>query len=572
MALSTRLTLMGGGALAGVLLMVGVLLHQDVLERIGRDEAERLLRDVRAATEVAAGLDPSDPAGGADRLAALFSYQVTLMAPDGRVLADTRVAPGDAPLLENHADRPEVRAAREGRLESVERRSATTGFLTVYIATPAVLGDRPILLRLARQAHPLREYRGRVAGILVGAGVLGLLLLGVLFRMEAARLRRQVDRLANPVEKMSGGDFPTLPLPHHLAPEFAPLTGALGRLGDEMQGRLSELSRERDEMRTLIDSIAEGVVALTDDARVLRMNRAAAELLGVGPAAAFAPIGTLVRNPELRDHLEESVILPLPPKEVTLGGRHLLVSARLLEPGGSVVTLLDVTELRRMEKIRRDFVANASHELKTPLTAMRGFSETLLDGDPPPELRHEFLNSIRLNTIRLQNLVDDLLDLSRLESGAWTIQEEEVSVGDVAEEVWDGLRSEHGERALSFAVEGSAVALADGQALFQIFQNLFTNALRFTPEGGMIRVEIAPRGGEVEVAVVDSGAGIPSESLPRIFERFYRVDPGRDRGAGGTGLGLAIVRHLVQSMGGEVSVESELGRGTTIRFTLPRVE
>jgi two-component system, OmpR family, phosphate regulon sensor histidine kinase PhoR len=210
--------------------------------------------------------------------------------------------------------------------------------------------------------------------------------------------------------------------------------------------------------------------------------------------------------------------------------------------------------------------------LKTPLTAMRGFAETLLDGDPPEPLRREFLESIRTNTLRLQNLVDDLLDLSRLEAGAWRIQEEEVEVAASASEVWRELMQQHRERSVTFAVQGDAVALADAQALHQVFRNLMDNALRYTPDGGRIEVTITPTGPTLSVTVTDSGAGIPSSALPRIFERFYRVDPGRDRAAGGTGLGLAIVRHLVHSMGGEVGAESELGEGTTIRFTLPRVE
>lgn len=572
MTLSQRLTLAASAVLLATLLAVGLLLNQQVLNQVSEEEEKRFFRDLDAAIQLAAGMDAAAPAAAAERLAALLGYQVTLTDPSGRVIADTRVAPGDAILLENHRDRPEFVAARESLSRLVERQSSTTGLLTLYLATPATLGDRPILLRLARQVHPIRDLRGTILAILLGSAVGGILLLWALFRVQGARTVGVSEHLATQLSRMSEGDFPEFPLPQRFPPEFVPLVTQMARLGEEMEGRLSELSRERDEMQTLIDSIAEGVVALTADARVLRINRAAADLLSTGPTVAFAPIGTLIRHPELRDHLEESVLVPLPPKEVILGERSLLVSARHLEEGGSVVTFLDVTELRRMEKIRRDFVANASHELKTPLTSMRGFAETLLEGDPPPELRTEFLNSIRINTVRLQNLVDDLLDLSRLESGAWTIQEEEVVVSEVAQQVWDELRSQHQDRKIRFQIEGFGIALADGQALYQILLNLFANALRYTPDGGSISTRIESTGPELEVAVRDSGTGIPSASLPRIFERFYRVDPGRDRGAGGTGLGLAIVRHLIQMMGGEVAAESELGRGTTIRFTLPRVE
>jgi signal transduction histidine kinase len=225
-----------------------------------------------------------------------------------------------------------------------------------------------------------------------------------------------------------------------------------------------------------------------------------------------------------------------------------------------------------MEQVRRDFVANASHELKTPLTAMRGYAETLLDGDPPDELRTRFLQAIRTNTLRLQHLIDDLLDLSRLESGRWVAAENEVEVAASAREAWKEIVADYPSRRTSFYVDGDALAVADAQALHQIFRNLFDNALRYTPDDGEIEVEVRRKGTMVQVSVRDTGSGIPSSALPRIFERFYRADPGRDRVAGGTGLGLSIVRHLVQSMKGEIRATSELGKGTVIHFTLPGVE
>ena len=209
-------------------------------------------------------------------------------------------------------------------------------------------------------------------------------------------------------------------------PELDDLSLAFNRLTDELQLGLGELGRERDEMQALIDCMAEGVVALTDDAGVLRTNRAARALLDLPDAPAGTPIGTLVRHPELRAVLEDSVTHPVSAREVEYGGLHFLVSSRLLDFGGAVTTFLDVTEVHRLERVRRDFVANASHELKTPLTSIRGFAETLLEGDPPDELRAKFLGAIRDNSLRLQRLVDDLLDLTRLESGRWEVEPHSV--------------------------------------------------------------------------------------------------------------------------------------------------
>ncbi len=544
-----------------------------------RIEAERAR--VLASWDQAARFLTVDPALPPDlreaalSLGHLLGLRVTLVDPSGVVLGDSGVPGGDVTNMENHAGRPEVRAAAEGRRELVERPSPTQGIPTFYVAGPLTLPDgTAIVLRVATPVGALRGPldQAPVLLLVVAGGALLLLCLVVAAGGVDGRLRRELAALEGGVSRAASGDFGALPDRGAVTPELTGVTQAVHRLLDEVGGRTREVLRERDELLGIVDSIAEGVVALTDDARVLRMNQAAVRLLEVSDPAPFAPIGTLVRHPLLRDHLEESVLLPMAPREFQVGERSLLVSTHLLEPGGSVVTMLDVTELRRVEKVRRDFVANASHELKTPLTSMRGFAETLLEGDPPEPLRREFLGSIRANTLRLQHLVDDLLDLSRLEAGVWTVQEEEVELAASAWEVWDELAPGQRGREVAFTVEGDAVALADAQALYQVFRNLLDNALRFTPDGGVIRVVVEARGPEVQVSVVDSGAGIPSAALPRIFERFYRVDPGRDRGAGGTGLGLAIVRHLVHSMGGEVGAESRLGEGTTIRFTLPRVE
>jgi signal transduction histidine kinase len=257
-------------------------------------------------------------------------------------------------------------------------------------------------------------------------------------------------------------------------------------------------------------------------------------------------------------------------REIEIGGRSILLASRALDLGGSVTTFLDITELRRLEKVRSDFVANASHELKTPLTSIRGFAETLVDDDPPEQLRRQFLEAIRNNTLRLQRLVDDLLDLSRLESGGWAAGIDPVEVSEVVEEAWDLVDGGAGD-GVAFSVEGRAKVLGDRNGLVQVFRNLMENSVRHTPADGHVTVRIQDRAGtgRVDIAFADDGEGIPAQSLPRIFERFYRADSSRARDVGGTGLGLAIVKHLVGAMGGEVQAESRLGHGTTIRITLP---
>lgn len=325
----------------------------------------------------------------------------------------------------------------------------------------------------------------------------------------------------------------------------------------------------RDDLQALIDWIREGVVALSEDGKVLLANRSAIDLLGISQPVPGAHIGDLVQHPGLRALLEEAVAHPFSDRDFAVGARRFLTSARAIDGGGAVVSFLDVTEVRRLELVRRDFVANVSHELKTPLTSVRGFAETLLEDDPPENLRRDFLSSIRSNTLRLQFLVDDLLDLSRLESGGWVAKREEVDLAPVVEDLWASFKERAENRGLVFSQTGDATVSADLQGVVQVFQNLIANAIRYTPDGGSISVSIRPGGAFTEVEVRDTGIGIPAAALPRIFERFFRVDPARARAEGGTGLGLAIVRHLVDAMGGRVWAKSEPGEGTSFFVSLP---
>jgi two-component system, OmpR family, phosphate regulon sensor histidine kinase PhoR len=256
-------------------------------------------------------------------------------------------------------------------------------------------------------------------------------------------------------------------------------------------------------------------------------------------------------------------------RELRLGGRMVVFSARPLEEGGTLLVLSDVTDLRRLETVRRDFVANVSHELKTPLTAIAGYAETLA-AEASDAQSVGFAQTIVANARRMQRLVDDLLDLSRIESGAWEHEPQQIGVEAAAREAWEPFTDRAAERRILLeTAANSATINGDPDALRQIFTNLFDNALRHTPAGGRIRVAPERSGVGTLVRVTDTGTGIPAEHLPRIFERFYRVDPGRSRQEGGTGLGLSIVKHLVEAHGGRVDAESELGRGTTILLYFP---
>jgi two-component system phosphate regulon sensor histidine kinase PhoR len=501
-----------------------------------------------------------------------IGYRVSLIDTAGLVLGDSYVAERRVGDVENHLLRPEVQGALDGSGTAFAPwTSATVGVPLLYAARLTRFHGSPVVLRVAAPLDDVEDTVDRVQRTIALTGAGATVLALFMAYWLSIVLARPLVVLSARARQLAGGDFSTrAPLGHTIS-ELVELATAFNTLSEQLEARLKELGRDRDEMGALIDTMAEGVVALTDDARVIRVNRAARALLGL-PAELppFAPVGTLVRQEALRALFEGSVVRPEQSQEVRVGDRVLLAASRRLAMGGAVTTLLDITENRRLEKVRRDFVANASHELKTPLTSIRGFAETLLEGDPPEAMKLQFLTSIRDNTLRLQRLVDDLLDLSRLESGNWSAGRDVVSAAEVAREAWRLFEDGAVEREMSFLVEGDARVVADRQGLLQIYQNLMANSLRHSSDGGHLRVGILQRSaGSVEVAFSDDGEGIPSHALPRIFERFYRADSSRARDVGGTGLGLAIVRHLVGAMGGVVWAESTLGQGTTIRFTLP---
>ena len=408
------------------------------------------------------------------------------------------------------------------------------------------------------------------SGLRVGlAGLLAVLVALAAAYMISIALTSPLVLLAKRARQFSEGDY-SVRVPDAKVTELQDVADAFNALTAELQSRFTELGHEREEAQTLIDCMAEGVIALSEDARVVRMNRSARALLELPDIPDLSPISSVIGDNKLRSIMEDSVIRPGNSDEVEVNGRHLLVSSRALDPGGTVTTLLDISEIRRLEQVRRDFVANASHELKTPLTSIRGYAETLLDDDLPEKLTLEFLTSIRKNSLRLEHLVEDLLDLSKLETGGWTGRRESVDTKEVAEEAWQVVRDIEDKDGIAFDILGDFSVMGDREGLFHVFRNLLENSIRHTDSGGSINVSMAlTQDSMVEVVISDDGEGIPAESLPRIFERFYRADSARARDFGGTGLGLAIVRHLVSEMGGEVVAESQLGQGTTVRFTVP---
>lgn len=433
-----------------------------------------------------------------------------------------------------------------------------------------------------RFAVPLAEISRVLRGVQRGIFAVGALALvvGALFALGfSLAITRPLRELRGVARAMADGDL-SRRFGSRRADEFGDLGLALDTLAGELQRRLAQLEEERAETQTLIDSMVEGVVALSPAGRVRGANPAARRMFSLPADPRGIDPEAVSRRPAFLSLVARALAgEAVHPLELTSDAHALLATGHPLPDGGAVLVFLDVSELRRLEGVRRDFVANASHELKTPLTAIRGYSETLLDDDLPTELRKQFVSVVRSNAERLQRIVDDLLDLSRIESGGWSIQPEPVEVGRVAVEAWEAQAAGSNGREIELEVDiesGAEIVQADPAVLFQIFTNLFSNARRYTQDGGVVTVSARHLRGEgvpwLAIEVADTGSGISTAHLPRIFERFYRVDPGRSREEGGTGLGLAIVKHLVEAHGGRVEAESTVGRGTLIRFTLPGME
>ncbi len=544
--------------------------------------AARVLHDP-VATQLLPGAPPTRVQQAVERYGTQLAARVTVIAPDGTVLGDSERDAEGLREMENHAARPEVRAALGRQVGRDIRRSRTLDLDMLYVAIPVEEGGR--VTGVIRLALPLTEVARASAWVSrTVAGGIGLAfvvaLVAALF--ISRRVTRPVAEMQDIAHRLAAGEFDrAIPVSGH--DEIADLGRTLNLMALGLRDKIDTLEAERAKVGAILDNMVEGVIAVDARAHILLVNPGTRAILGIGAEVVDGrPFLEVVRHKELFDLVERcqaggegeqarrEVELG-PPVSRTVAAQAVAVA--FAPPGRGVLLVIhDVTALRRLERVKTEFVANVSHELRTPLTAIRGYLETLLDGaiDEPANARR-FLAIANTHADRLSRLVDDLLQLSNIETGKVVLEIEPTALGEVAAgtvAMFEG-QAERGGIALGNEVRGPLLVYADRDRLSQILVNLLDNAVKHTPAGGRITLAAESQpGGVVEVRVVDTGIGIPSTDLPRITERFYRVDKARSRELGGTGLGLAIVKHLVQAHGGELSIDSELGKGTTVRFTL----
>jgi two-component system phosphate regulon sensor histidine kinase PhoR len=560
-----------------------------LLEARIQAEVVRQARSSQAVVELVAS---SGKAQDMDRLAdrlATDKYRVTIIALDGTVLGDSRLDGAALQAADNHAERHEVVAALRDGVGIAKRGSATIGTPLLYAAFPYSRdGQRRGTVRVALPLTDVDAALADLEALLLLAGGLGLavavFMSGLASELMSRALRDLVDHARAIVEGAGAG-----PLPARRGDELRRLRGSFQLVAEELDVAMSRLARERDRFETILASMREAVLALDDQGVVTMANPAVLELFDLDEKPTGKPLLDAIDAPALHASVERARDGIGGSDEFGLSGetkrKVLAVTAPLRTTGGAVVVMHDVTNMRRLETVRRDFVANVSHELRTPVSVVSANAETLLSGALDDEQRaREFVAAIQRNAERLTALLDDLLDLSRIEAGRYKIKPELLLVSDVVDRACDAVADRAGAQgiAIDLKVPDDLSARADPGGLDQILTNLLDNAVKYTPEDGRVTVRASPamrtvttkkgkvkRKKGVRIEVEDDGPGVAPEHRERVFERFYRVDEGRARREGGTGLGLAICRHLAEEMDGAVGVEPAAEQGAVFWVELP---
>jgi two-component system phosphate regulon sensor histidine kinase PhoR len=542
---------------------VATLVTTQVADRLGRGRSVELQSVVR---EMGTGT----------------GIRITVVAMDGRVLADSeRESLAEVALMDNHRDRHELRQAGRERVGKARRVSPTLGVPMLYLARQVEREGRPV--GLVRVAIPLDFIRDEVAKIQRLIGMLAILVgisVIVLTYWISTRIIRPINRLTLAAQAVADGDFDQrVKLSQH--DELSQLADAFTLMSQQLAMQVGQLRASSERLSTVLGGMAEGVVAVDDRLRILFANATAGRLLGFSASQAKGRrLLEMIRHHVLYDvavnTLKSSAPLQCEIESDGSGQRTLEVYGSPL-PGqpcpGAVLVLRDITELRRLESLRRDFVANVSHELKTPLSSIKAYAETLSHGAiEDADIRLQFVHQIEEQAERLHQLILDVLSLARIESGKQAFDIKPVAVAHVVQLCLEQQRGNAEAKGISLESQphGQAVHVrADEEGVRQILDNLVDNAIKYTPQGGRVLVRWTVENSLAVIQVQDNGIGIDPKHQPRIFERFFRVDVARSRELGGTGLGLSIVKHLAQFFGGSVAVASQRGAGSTFVVRLP---
>jgi two-component system phosphate regulon sensor histidine kinase PhoR len=492
--------------------------------------------------------------------------RATVIDPSGKVLADSE---SDPHSMENHGRRPEFIAALGGHVGIDQRSSHTIGIPFLYVAAPVSGGAVRLAYTLEEIDATTQQLNKALLWGSLLAFVAAMLTAGVASHYVARRLGRIVDF----AERVAAGDL-TARIASTSKDEIGQVAAALDKTTRRIEESFGTVQTSQHELETLLNSMQDAVIAVDADIRVQWANRGMNRLLPWAPRLN-APLVDSVRDPDFLAAIQGAVhdqVVKSARSNTIVAGRTFDVTAAPMPGGGAVAVLRDLTETERMEKTRRDFIANVSHELRTPLTSIQGYAETLLDAGAENNHSREFIEIIRKNAARMSRLTEDLLTLARVESGEQRFDIQDVTPDELLQDAMESfceVARGYGVALLEENAAAGRLVAADREAIHQVFSNLIENSFKYAAVGKKIVLGASGVGNSVEFFVRDFGPGISSEHLPRLFERFYRVDKARSRESGGTGLGLAIAKHIVLAHGGTIRAESELNHGSTFLFTLP---
>lgn len=519
----------------------------------------------------------------ADRLGKELKVRVTIILSDGEVIGDTELTKDELRNVENHLDRPEVQESIKKGFGRAKRFSNTIKTHLLYMVVPFGEGKASGFIRLAIPLSDIELLETRLQKI-IGIALLLVFGLSLLFTFLISLIvSKPLTEMADIAKAMAKGDFSRKPSIYS-QDEIGDLAMALSYMSDEIKGKMERIKQESVKLDVVLSSMFEGIMVVGEKGGILLMNPSLRKLFFVDSAPDAKTPMEMIRNTQVQDIVDkiikdkqrlisEEIIISQPEEKMLKINGVPIIRNNILE--GAVLVFHDITELRRLERVRQDFVANVSHELRTPISSIKGYAETLLEGaiDDKDNLK-EFISIIYQDSNRLANLIDDLLDLSKIESGKMKMVFMPLDIKPILNRCIAVLEKSIKAKALSITIDlpnDLPKVSADDKRLSQVFLNLLDNAVKYTPESRGIKIRAFANEKMVQIEISDTGIGIPEKDLPRIFERFYRVDKARSRELGGTGLGLSIVKHIVLAHGGQVWVKSELGQGSTFSFIIPQV-
>lgn len=519
----------------------------------------------------------------ADRLSEKLNLRITIINEKGEVIGDSQLSKEELKKTENHIDRPEIQSAIKNGFGKSKRFSNTIKKDLLYMATTF---KNKNFSGFVRVAMPLADIRILESDLqkMIFLGVFLVFILGISFIILVSFVvSKPLIEMSKVAKAIAQGDFSKKPLVYS-KDEIGSLSEVLSYMSEQIKQDIEKINQEKAKLDAVLSSMFEGIMVVDEKGKLLLINHSLRKQLLIDSSIENKMPIEVIRNQEIqnivdriisgRESLVTQEIMLEPEEKIFKVNAVPIIRNNDLE--GAVLVFHDITELRKLEKIRQDFIANVSHELRTPISSIKGYAETLLEGAmEDKENLKEFINIIYKDANRLASLIDDLLDLSKIESGKMKMFFEALEIEPIVKSVLSILEKNIKNKNLLVSLDipkDLPKVLADERRITQVFLNLLDNAVKYNVQNGKINIKAYSVNGWVQVEISDTGIGIPEKDLPRIFERFYRVDKARSRELGGTGLGLAIVKHIIQAHRGNIWVKSEIAKGSTFFFTLPKAE